>query len=45
MKEYKEIDKARVVTRKNSRAVEIAVWGLVLLEAVRMALPYINEVL
>jgi hypothetical protein len=34
MNEAKEIERhrAKLVTRKNSRAVEIAVWGLLLVE-------------
>lgn len=41
MKEHKEIRKARNVVRRNSRWVEVGVAALLVIEAVKAALPYV----
>ena len=47
MNEAKAIAKHRkqVTVRKNTPSTELAIWCLVALEAVRLALPYIEGVL
>lgn len=47
MNEAKQLTKerSRILKRKNSLSVELAVWVLVAVEVVRVALPYVKDYL